>query len=78
MTGTCVAGGTEVASRSPAAVGRVDGASRRSGATTRPPAFGGYVPASRDMRGIGRSFKITSEASSPVNKGSPAFGADGL
>jgi hypothetical protein len=53
--------------------GRVEGASR---ATTRPLAFGGYVPASRDMRGMRRSFKLTSVASSPMNKGSPAFGAE--
>jgi hypothetical protein len=39
-------------------------------------AAGSYIPKSRDMRGIGMSFKITPEASSPVNKGPPAFGAE--
>ena len=32
-------------------------------------ARGGYVPQSRDIRGIGTSFKITPEMSSPMNKG---------
>jgi hypothetical protein len=40
----------------------------------RNPAGGGYVPASRDIRGIGVDLKIMPEASSPVNKGPPAFG----
>jgi hypothetical protein len=39
----------------------------------RPPACSGYVPKSRDVRGIDRSVKITPEASSPMNKGPPRF-----
>jgi hypothetical protein len=37
---------------------------------------GGYVPKSRDIRGIGMSFTITPEACSPMNKGPPAFSAE--
>jgi hypothetical protein len=39
----------------------------------RNPAGGSYVLASRDIRGIGMSFKITPEASSSMNKGPPAL-----
>jgi hypothetical protein len=36
-------------------------------------ARGDYVPQSRDIRGIGTRYKITPEASSPMNKGPPPF-----
>jgi hypothetical protein len=37
-------------------------------------ARGGYVPQSRDIRGIGMSFKITPEMSSPMNTGPSGIG----
>jgi hypothetical protein len=46
------------------------------GSNCRRRASGDYVPRSRDIRGIGRSFKITPKVSNPVNKGPPAFGAE--
>jgi len=41
-------------------------------------ACNGYILGLRDIRGIGTSFKITPEVSSPVNEGLRGFGPGGL